>query len=722
VGSTLANGETISFTGSLSRASGENIGTYAINQHTVANSNYTITYVGADLTITPLSVTVTADAKSKVYGEVDPALTFVSVPAVGSTLANGEKITFTGSLSRAAGENIGSYAINQHMVANSNYTITYVGADLTITPLSVTVTADAKSKVYGEVDPALTFVSVPAMGSTLANGETISFTGSLSRAAGENIGTYAINQHTVANSNYTISYVGADLTITPLSVTVTSDAKSKVYGEVDPALIFVSVPAVGSTLANGETISFIGSLSRASGENVGRYAIGQGTVANSNYTISYIGADFEIRKKSLVIRADDKQRVYGEPNPALTFTYIGLVSGETKVATEPAIGTAVTANSAVGTYPILLTGAQDPNYEITLESGTLTVLRRTLRIIAENVQKLFDLEDPEFGYTVEGLMEWDTVVGALSREPGEEVGIYAITLGTFSGGDNYEIVFTGAEMEILALDIVEIIELGSVVTDWGATPVLPEQIVVVANNGKIYILTVDWNTAGLHVMSSGTYTLTGTVNLTAWIMNTAALTTNLDVIVRAKPLPRDIRLVNDSFMGSATVFFIPVGSFIVDDPIDSVHEITLLGDGYDNKFFEIRDNILFWSSSDPVGGKDVFTIVVQVRDRDGNIITQFLEVTRVRPMVEDIEVFNSFTPDGDGVNDSWGIFELRYYEGARISVFERSGKRVFYTEDPDVRWDCTYNVKELPVGTYYWVLEVRETGETRRGMLNLLRK
>ena len=128
------------------------VGTYAIGQGTVANSNYTITYTGADLTITPKAVTVVADAKSKVYGAADPALTYVATGLEGTDV-------LSGSLDRATGENTGTYAISQGTVANSNYTITYTGADLTITPKAVTVVADAKNKVYGAADPALTYVA-----------------------------------------------------------------------------------------------------------------------------------------------------------------------------------------------------------------------------------------------------------------------------------------------------------------------------------------------------------------------------------------------------------------------------------------------------------------------------------------------------------------------------------------------------------------------------------
>ena len=293
---TLANGQTVSFTGALDRAAGENVGNWAIGQGSLANSNYAITYVPANLTINTLAVTVTADTQSKTYGSVDPALTFVSSPAVGSALANTDVISFTGSLSRAAGETVlGSpYAIGQNDLANSNYAITYTGANLTIGQLAVAVNAVAKNKTYGDVDPALTFVSVPAVGSALANGETISFVGALSRASGESVNTYAINQNTVDNSNYAITYTGANLTIGQLAVTVTADAKVKYCGQASPTLTYISNPVVSTVLANGETISFVGLLSRDLGDNAGTYTIKQNTVANSNYNITYYSADFKI--------------------------------------------------------------------------------------------------------------------------------------------------------------------------------------------------------------------------------------------------------------------------------------------------------------------------------------------------------------------------------------------------------------------------------------------
>ncbi len=98
-------------------------------------------------------------------------------PAVGSTLANGDLVSFTGALTRVAGENVGSYAIQQGTLANSNYNITFVPANFTITGMPITVTANAgQTKVYGSVDPLVfTYTSAPT--GTLPNGDVVSFTG-----------------------------------------------------------------------------------------------------------------------------------------------------------------------------------------------------------------------------------------------------------------------------------------------------------------------------------------------------------------------------------------------------------------------------------------------------------------------------------------------------------------------------------------------------------------
>ena len=93
-------------------------------------------------------------------------------------------------------------SFREQLALSANYTITYVGANLTITTRAITITADPKTKVYGTADPALTYQITS--GSLAGNGDA--FTGALTRDPGQNIGTYAIRQGTLAlNSNYTLT-------------------------------------------------------------------------------------------------------------------------------------------------------------------------------------------------------------------------------------------------------------------------------------------------------------------------------------------------------------------------------------------------------------------------------------------------------------------------------------------------------------------------------------
>ena len=265
-----------------------------------------------------------------------------------------------------------------------------------------------------------------------------------------------------------------------------------------------------------------------------------------------------------------------------------------------------------------------------------------------------------------------------------------------------------------------------VVLAWGTkNPVsfLPKEVEVGIFSGLKTKFQVVWNkTETLNILKRGTYELTGTLVLPKGYYNPYKVNGQIRVIVLPKPAPRDVTIDNSTFVGSTSVFFIGVGAFAVNDPVDNIHVVSLLGDGYDNKFFSITDNVLYWNSGERAPGKVTFSIVVRVTDRDGNTLDKFFTITRTRLDFNAVTIYNTFTPNADRFNDTWGVPEIRFYEGARISVYDKGGSRLFYTENPDIRWDGTYNGKELPVGAYYWVIQIEETGEIRRGVLNLVGK
>ena len=259
-------------------------------------------------------------------------------------------------------------------------------------------------------------------------------------------------------------------------------------------------------------------------------------------------------------------------------------------------------------------------------------------------------------------------------------------------------------------------------TKWSIDPVLPSKVEILLSAGQSFQVAVTWDKSTLNIFARGTYTLFGTISLPSYIGNAKQVRAKILVQVLPKPAPLDVTIDNSTFVGSTTVFFIGVGSFAVNDPVDNIHVVSFLGDGYDNKYFFIKDNVLYWNSAERAPGKTIFSIVLRVTDRDGNTLDKFFDIKRTRKDFSSLIITNTFSPNRDRFNDTWGVPEIRFYEGARISVYDRGGLRLFYTENPDIRWEGTFEGKEMPVGTYYWVIQVKETGEIRRGVLNLIRK
>ncbi|WP_434429692.1 MBG domain-containing protein [Sphingobacterium spiritivorum] len=439
----LVNGDNQSIiTGTLTRAAGENISTYAIEQGTLATTaNYDITYTAADFTITKATLNIVADAKSKVYGTADPALTYT---VTGLTNGDDQSI-ITGALTRAAGENIGTYAIQQGTLAVSgNYDIVYSGTDFNITKATLNIVADAQFKVYGTADPALTYTVTG-----FENGDDQSIiTGALTRLAGENIGTYAIEQGTLATTaNYDIVYTEADFNITKATLNIVADAKSKVYGSVDPALTYTV-----TGFENGDDQSIItGALTRVAGEAVGTYNIEQGTLSTTaNYDITYTGADFDITKATLNIVAEVKTKVYGTADPALTYTVTGLANGDNQSIITGVLTR--TTGEAVGIYNIEQgTLATTANYNIVYTGADFNITKSTLNIVADAQSKVYGSADPALTYTVTGFESGDDqsiITGALTRVAGENTGTYAIQQGTLAVSGNYDITFTGTDFTI----------------------------------------------------------------------------------------------------------------------------------------------------------------------------------------------------------------------------------------------------------------------------------
>jgi gliding motility-associated-like protein len=86
-----------------------------------------------------------------------------------------------------------------------------------------------------------------------------------------------------------------------------------------------------------------------------------------------------------------------------------------------------------------------------------------------------------------------------------------------------------------------------------------------------------------------------------------------------------------------------------------------------------------------------------------------------------IIVPNAFSPNGDGINDTWNITHLSDYPGCTVDVFNRYGQLLFHTEGYAKPWDGTYNNKPLPAGTYYYIINPKNGLQQMAGSVTILR-
>jgi len=83
--------------------------------------------------------------------------------------------------------------------------------------------------------------------------------------------------------------------------------------------------------------------------------------------------------------------------------------------------------------------------------------------------------------------------------------------------------------------------------------------------------------------------------------------------------------------------------------------------------------------------------------------------------------YNTFTPNGDGRNDTWEIPNMEDHPKAVVEVFNRNGQRVFYSLGYPVPWDGRYNGTDLPAATYYYVIDLKDGKKPLSGPLTIIR-
>ncbi|MBB2146030.1 T9SS type B sorting domain-containing protein [Pedobacter sp. LMG 31464] len=112
--------------------------------------------------------------------------------------------------------------------------------------------------------------------------------------------------------------------------------------------------------------------------------------------------------------------------------------------------------------------------------------------------------------------------------------------------------------------------------------------------------------------------------------------------------------------------------------------------------------------------------ILKVIDKNGcEVDGQLLDFTTLQSSALDIP--NSITPNGDGVNDVWEIKGTHNYPNGDFSIYNRNGNRVFYSKGYAKPFNGVYNGRILPTGVYYYVIDLKTNCGIQSGSLTILR-
>jgi ELWxxDGT repeat protein len=437
------NGDVLAYSLSTLATQFSNVDSYGIVVTLGTNPNYSITPTDGTLTIGQKSATVSANNKSKTYGDVNPDLD----AAITGTV-NGDVLAYSLSTLAIQFSNVDSYGIVVTLGTNPNYSVTPTGGTLTIGQKSATVSANNKSKTYGDVNPAL-----DAAITGTVNGDVLAYSLSTLATQFSNVDSYGIIVGLGANPNYSVTPTDGTLAIGQRSASVTSaSGQTKVYGSADPIL-------VGSLSGFLNDDGVTATYSRAAGETVlgGPYTI-SATLSPSdvlaNYDITYNTASFAITTKSAsVTPASGQTKVYGAADPILVGSLSGFLNDDGVTATynraagETVLGGPYTISATLSPSDVL------SNYDITYNTASFVIFAKSASVTPASGQtKVYGSVDPILVGTLGGFLNADGVTATYSRAAGETVlgGPYDIS-ATLSPSDvlsNYDVTYNTASFAI----------------------------------------------------------------------------------------------------------------------------------------------------------------------------------------------------------------------------------------------------------------------------------
>lgn len=469
----------------LSTEAPTEVGVYTVFADFKGECGYKPETLWATLTIVARDVTVCVDSAAITYGDEFDAKS-VKVTVANDVACNPLVVGEAYVVETPDYPHVGAYQLMVDYVEDPNYNVTVVAGTLCITARKVKVQVQSMEKVYGEPIADLSYLLLDVKTGDVVPSSARKPDVTLFCAAGEDspVGKYPIvaklgQKH--ANDDYeVVKLCPGVLTVIKRPVYITIADAEKVYGQKDPEFSYSIAPkAEGSGLVkSSEELAVKNAMfwaktlgtklfERVPGEDVGGYAICFSDAAKVilnkeincwNYDVQVTPGVLTITPRSLTVKIDNQTKVYGNLDPELTCEVTGVLPSDKdcvkiELVREP--------GEVVGTYAICIDPASvNPNYNVVeVNEACLTITQRPVVLYIVGATKTYGDADPDLNTLwcvsdATPIVEGDDLNVVISREPGETVGAYPITIDVDAINPNYCVEsINKAALEIVPLEI-----------------------------------------------------------------------------------------------------------------------------------------------------------------------------------------------------------------------------------------------------------------------------
>lgn len=690
------------------------VGKYAITASGAVAQNYKFSYQPNIMTITQAALVVKADDKSKLYGQQNPALTLSYLGLAAQDNGAALNLQTVVSTTATAASKVDTYPVTvTGLTTAANYTVSYAGGNLSVTPAPLNVKADNVDRAQGQPNPVFTFTYTGFVNGDQASNLVTPAVATTTATQSSPKGIYPITVSGAASPNYAVTFTNGQISVKNTQTVVFNELPASVYGDAVITPVTSSETGIQPVFASDN-------LSVAVIENGKVRIVGAGTAnitatfaATDDLVASVISRSLVVGKRLLVVRSDSKTKLYGQANPVFTATYDGFVNGETMstaISAQAILTTTATPLSPVGTYPVTGSAASARNYNITYETGILTVDKAVLTVTADNKARGFGLDNPAFTLKYTGFVNAESA--SVIENPPVAVTVAGLDApaGTYpivaSGGsdENYNFSYVDGVLTVtsttrtISMDDIAVKFVGD--ADFVPNVVLTSGEVPVFSSSDASIATIVNNK--IHVVGAGNVTITATAPASTNYATTPSVSKLLIVSKVAQTISFDAVPALKSDGASYTLKAISSSGLPVTFKVSDPSYVSISGDVIKGLRIGSVQITATQAGDSRYAAAKLVSQNVLIADADG----------------VGIKVHAALSINGDGMNEFLTIDGIKDFPLNKVTIINRNGVKVFdvegYDNDQHVFVGKSKSGVLLPQGTYFCLIEYNADSRMKR--------